>query len=114
MIVTPIHTAIAMAKVTMMWLVKVKLPGIMPSMLPIRMNMKMREDDREEAHAFLAGGVAQDPGHELVHHLDGGLEPAGHHGVLARAGHDQQVGAADRDRHPQGRVGEGQVGAGDR
>ena len=57
--VTPIQTAIAMAKVTMMWLVKVKLPGIMPSMLPIRMNMKMVKIDREEAHALLAGGVAQ-------------------------------------------------------
>ena len=41
MIVTPSQTAIAMAKVTMMWLVKVKLPGIIPSMLPIRMNMKI-------------------------------------------------------------------------
>jgi hypothetical protein len=38
--VTPMNTATAMKKVTMMWLVKVKLPGIIPSMFPIRMKMK--------------------------------------------------------------------------
>ena len=57
--VTPIKTQIAIAKVTMMWLVKVKLPGIMPSMLPIRMKMKSVKIEREEPHPLLAGGVAE-------------------------------------------------------
>ena len=38
-IVTPMKTMSASAKVTMMWLVKVKLYGTMPSRLPNRMNM---------------------------------------------------------------------------
>ena len=38
--VTPMNTASAMAKVTMMWLVKVKLYGIMPSRLPNRIKRK--------------------------------------------------------------------------
>ena len=101
--VTPIKTAIAMAKVTMMWLVKVKRAGDHPEHVAHQDEHEDREHDREEAHAFLAGGVAQDPGHELVQHLDRGLQPARHHGVLAGAGHDQQVGAADRDHHPQAR-----------
>ena len=40
MIVTPMNTTTAMAKVTMIWLVKVKPYGMMPSRLPNRMNMK--------------------------------------------------------------------------
>ena len=37
--VTPRNTTIAITKVTTMWLVKVKLYGIIPRRLPNRMNM---------------------------------------------------------------------------
>ena len=39
MIVTPMNTTIASAKVTMMWLVTVKLHGTSPKRLANRMNM---------------------------------------------------------------------------
>ena len=102
------QTAAAMAKVTMMWLVKVNAPGIIPSMLPIRMKMKIVNTIGKKRMPSLPVASRNIPATNS-YVIDEGLQPPRDHGMLAGPGHDQQVGAADRDHHPQRGVRERQV-----
>ena len=70
---------------------------------------KDRENEREELHAVLAGGIAHHVGNELVADLGGRLQPARHQRAVSH-GIDQHPGRQHhRDQHEQRGVGKGNV-----
>ena len=104
MIVTPMNTTIASAKVTMMWLVTVKLHGTSPKQVGEQDEHEQREDERHERPRPMPGVGVDHVDDKLVEHFGDRLHASRYQRRVARAQHDQRGDREDDDRHQQRRV----------
>ena len=106
-------TSSASAAVMTMWLVTVKVNGMIPTTLEKEHEHEKREHQRKEAHAFLAGGVAQSARDQFVDEFRHRLQARRHQMPSGGRPKEKQRRQANRDQHEDGRVGQMNFSASD-